>query len=132
MTYDYRKEMIKDIKDYIWMNDMRPEKGMTKDDYIEYLTDELWGVDDVTGNGLNFYATEEQCEEYVCHNLTLYFQAADELDEWSHFEGSTWMYKNPAQHMDATIRCYLLSECLNTIFEKKDIEEDIDDDDEEE
>lgn len=123
MTYDYRKAMIQDIKDYIWINDMRPEEGMSKEDYIEYLNEQLWTVDDITGNGARFYASEEQCEEYVCHNLTLYFQAANEFDEWSQIENARWIYENPAQHMDATIRCYLLAECINTIFEKKDDDE---------
>ena len=117
MYYDYRKAMIQDIKDYIWMNDLQPEEGMSRDDYIDHLTDELWDKDEITGNGFNYYDTEEKCEEYVCHNLKLFFEA---LSEWgtSLNDLPPTLYEEPARYMDSTIRCYLLSECLNTIFSK--------------
>lgn len=119
MYYDYRKAMIQDIKDYIWMNDLQPEEGMSQDEYLDYLSDELWDKDEITGNGPKFYDTEDKCAEYVCHNLPLYFQAADEFGELAlTIADARWLFENPAQHMDTTIRCYLLSECLNTIFSK--------------
>lgn len=118
MYYDYRKEMIQDIKNYIWMNDLQPEEGMSRDKYLEYLNDELWDKDEVTGNGANYYGTEEECEEYICHNLKLFFEA---LSEWgmSLNDLPSTLYEEPARYMDSTIRCYLLNECISKIFSRE-------------
>ena len=118
--YDYKKAMIQDIKQYVidnhWVENCYDED---KDYYenLDMLYDEVWAVDSITGNGFNYYAPEEKCQEYVASNLTLYFQAANEFCDFPN-DGTPWIYKNPAQHMDATIRCYLLRECLEEACEE--------------
>lgn len=107
--YDYRAHMIADIKQYIKDNEIDWKNE-------PYLYDTLWEEDEITGNGYNSYASEEECEDYVCHNLDLYFEAAREFDSWPRtFEEWTW--RNPAQVMDSTIRCFLLSEALSYALE---------------
>lgn len=108
--YDYRAHMIEDIKNYIieqeldWRNE-------------PYLYDTLWEEDKITGNNHAFYDTEENCREYVATNLDIYFDAARRFDCFPN--GYTaWTYTNPAQHMDTTIRCYLLDECLEKAIEE--------------
>ena len=112
--YDYRKAMIDDIKQYVIDNnwvDNNYEEDNDYEDLLNKLEDELWIEDSVTGNGYNYYDTEEKCQEYVASNLTLYFEAAEEFCNLP-TTGTSWIHKNPAQHMDATIRCYLLGECI--------------------
>jgi len=114
MKYDYRQAMINDIKNYIIENNWveKQDKDLSYEELLENLTDELWGEDKITGNGLHGYASEEECQEYIASNLTLYFEAANEFEAFPN-SGSPWIYKNPAKYMDATIRCYLLRECVD-------------------
>lgn len=117
--YNYREAMVKDIKEWILANGVLTEaqqKEQTKDELCDWLHDELWDDDYITGNGCYGYASEEKCEEYVAHNLSLYFEAASEFDDWPR-NGPRWIYVNPAQHMDATIRCYLLYECIESAID---------------
>ena len=89
----------------------------TYDELYDWLYDELWAHDAITGNGTYGFAPEDMCEEYVGTNLGLYFEAAREFDDFP--TGDTpWVYKNPAKHMDATIRCYLLGECIDKVLKK--------------
>ena len=108
--YDYRAHMIEDIKNYIEQQEI---------DWHEepYLYDTLWEEDEITGNGYSYYASEAECQEYVATNLDLYFEAAREFDSFP-TSYSEWIYRNPAQRMDATIRCYLLGECLDKALEE--------------
>jgi len=87
------------------------QEGWSKDELAEWLSDEVWDHDCITGNGAYYYAPEDKCQEYVATNLALYFEAANEFCDFPN-NGTPWIYKNPAQHMDATIRCYLLGECV--------------------
>jgi len=114
--YDYYEAVADDVYAYL---------KATTDDFSEYtddemydiLYDDLWPEDRVTGNGPYGYADEEECAEYVASNLTLYFEAADEFDDWPR-SGPKWVYTNPAQHMDATIRCYVLGPAIERAMER--------------
>ena len=118
--YDYRRQMTDNIKDWILMNGVLPhaqKEEWSKDQLAEWLDDELWTHDCITGNGAYGFAKEEKCQEYVGTNLGLYFEAAREFDDWP--TGlSSWTTRNPAQHMDATIRCYLLYDCIYQALEE--------------
>ena len=109
--YDYRKEMQNDIKEWILVNHLY-DSEKTFEEMFEEFYDDFFTEDCITGNGvMGCYDTEEHCEEYVCHNLSLYFEAAREYYDFP--TGVTpWTWEGPAQHMDCTIRCYLLGECL--------------------
>lgn len=109
--YDYYKVIAKDIFFYIKDNGLFPKQNESMSQYIDRLSDELWDEDSITGNGGLFYDTEDNCLDYVAHNLDLYFQAATDWDSFpkAHDE---WIYVNPGQYMDCTIRCYLLEQCI--------------------
>ena len=118
--YDYKKAIIQDIKQYIKDNHWVENCYDNDKDYYENLDilyDEVWAEDSITGNGFNYYDTEKKCQEYIASNLALYFQAANDFCDFPN-DGTPWIYKNPAQHMDATIRCYLLRECLEEACEE--------------
>ena len=46
----------------------------------EYLYDELWGEDDITGNGEKGYATKVDYEKYLCHNWDALIDAIENFD----------------------------------------------------
>jgi len=118
--YNYEEAMVNDIKEWILMNGVLSQaksEEWTRDELYDWLFDELWAHDCITGNGCYYYAPEEKCEEYVAHNLSLYFEAAAEFDDWPR-SGPQWVYSNPAQHMDTTIRCYLLGTSIDRAIEE--------------
>lgn len=116
--YNYREAMVKDIVEYIQDNYMEPAPEMTRDEYVDALNDELWGVDMITGNGGFYYASEEECANYVGYGLHEFVEA---LDEW----GYDSISKNrkefraaPARYVDCIIRTYLLCECIETAVDE--------------
>ena len=118
--YNYNKAMVNDIKEWILMNGVLSQaksEEWTKDELYDWLFDELWAHDCITGNGCYGYAPEEKCEEYVAHNLSLYFEAAAEFDDFPTYN-TTWIHERPAQHMDTTIRCYLLGASIDKAIEE--------------
>lgn len=118
--YDYRRQITDNIKDWILMNGVIPhalKEEWSVGELSEWLNDTLWAHDCITGNGAYGYAREDLCEEYVGTNLGLYFEAASEFEDFPN-SGTPWIYKNPAQHMDATIRCYLFNECIDKALEE--------------
>lgn len=113
--YNYRAVIKADIEE--WLN-FNPEeiKDMDIDDAADHLNDVLWSEDDITGNGGGWYDSEHKCEEYICHNLDLFFEA---LFEFGELDASLLeiILKNAKQEtlarfIDCTIRCYLLNECI--------------------
>lgn len=113
--YDYRKEITEAIVNYIKDNDVLDYEYKDRYDLIDTLYDELWAVDDITGNGYDYYDTEDKCSEYLCGNFDLLYEAAREycIDDdvnilIKHYEDRTL-----ARYFDCTIRCYLLSECID-------------------
>ena len=117
--YDYRAAMVKDIKEYIKDNSHALNVDpLEEDDITSYWYDMMWSEDCITGNNAYYYDTEEKCEEYLKGNLKLYFEAARELQDETIGHDAMWKKENPAQYMDATIRCYLLYECIDRALEE--------------
>ena len=117
--YDYRKSITKEIKEWIIQNviiNQYDPENPTK--LLDWLYDELWNKDCITGNGGYGYASEDKCCEYVGTNLGLYFEAAEELED---LIDTTWTTYKPASHMDTTIRCYLLMECIELAIKELNI-----------
>ena len=71
--YNYKEAIVHDIKEYIITNEI--EIDLEDDEASNWLYDELWDEDSITGNGAFFYDTEEHCSEYICFNLNLAFTA---------------------------------------------------------
>lgn len=109
MKYDYRAAIESDVKRWIRDNEDMITEFMDDhendiDQLLEWLDEQLWVEDSVTGNGSGMYATTWMCEEYLCHNLDLYTEACREFGQQPSVQD--------ACAMDVTIRCYLLSEVI--------------------
>ena len=89
--YNYREHITSDIIDYINDNINLADYD-SREDLAEYLGEELWTADSVTGNASGSYTLNRwDAEENICHNLDL-------LEE-------------------VTIRCYLLAECIDNAID---------------
>lgn len=120
--YDYYIEVTNDVE--CWMDkDGDPfdlSQFENREEAAEFLRDELWAEDSITGNGPYGYASEEECEEFLCHNLNLLFDA---LFEFGELEESLLdnlhkhhKEKNLARWADCTIRCYVLDNAIEGVL----------------
>ena len=114
--YDYYIEVTNDVECWLDQNDFDLSQFENREEAAEFLQDELWPDDEITGNGSYGYAAEEACEEFLCHNLNLLFDA---LFEFGELEESLLdnlhkhhKEKNLARWADCTIRCYVLNNAI--------------------
>ncbi|MGN0187398.1 MAG: hypothetical protein ACI392_06605 [Paludibacteraceae bacterium] len=111
--YNYLEAVKDSVKDYI-INNIDLSSFDDRDELEQYLNDELFIDDSVTGNASGSYTFNSwKAEEYLCHNLDLLQEAMLEFGiNVRDFQGAEWA--------DVTIRCYLLgqaiSEVLNEIY----------------
>lgn len=112
--YDYRKAVCDDIRDYIQNNGIHASNYATRWDMFNELNDTLWVEDSVTGNASGSYTMSTwKAEEYLCHNLDLLGQAIEEFNDMG-----DKLLSEGAEACDVTIRCWLLSECLNKVIDE--------------
>lgn len=112
MSYDYRKEMKEDIKDYILENGI---DVMNDEQSLEELYDDLWIKDSVTGNASGSYTFNTwTAKDYVIDNLDLLKEALEDFGIIN--EISDIFLEEKWEYADVTIRCYLLGEVLNTVI----------------
>lgn len=121
--YDYRRAITDEIKDWIVNDtDLMEEDGSSiyDDDIANWIYDEVWNEDSITGNGLCYHDTEDKCSEYVCHNFDLLYEAAREfcIDDDINILIRHYEDKSLARYFDTTIRCYLLGECIEKALEE--------------
>ena len=121
--YDYYIEVQNDVENWIELNDdlFNMSNFDNKDDAAEYLYDQMWDDDSITGNGPDGYADEYLCEEFLCHNLDLLIEAMREFDVM-HDPFSIRSYIDNhrlARYLDCTIRCYVLGQVIDRVLENK-------------
>ena len=111
--YNYRESVLKDVRDYITNHYSREKLKELADDLDELgekLHNEMWTADSVTGNRSGSYKCNLwQAEENLCHNLDLIQEVAREFGE---------LDLTRPESCDVSIRCYLLDECINEVFNK--------------
>lgn len=114
--YDYMAAVENDIRAYLEENDIVITTE-NKEEMFEELSERLWVCDSVTGNASGSYTFNAwEAEEYLCHNLDLLAEACEA------FGSNIDVLKNGAEACDVTIRCYLLSECLNNVLDDVEVE----------
>lgn len=117
-AYNYYEEVKADVIEYIRENYNYAEELRTdRDAFEERLRDDLWTVDRVTGNGSGSYTFNAwKAEEYLCHNLDLLRETANELGD-----DLGYLLERGAEACNVAIRCYLLggaiSEALHELEE---------------
>ena len=120
--YDYRNEITKNIKSWIADNtdflEEKPEED--HDELSNWLYDELFIEDEITGNGTYFYDSEDNCSEYLSDNFDLVYEAMREfcVDDDINILIKQYENKSLARYFDCTIRCYLLGECIEKALEE--------------
>lgn len=114
--YDYRRAITDDIKDWIINDSDLIENGYMEDrdeDLYNWIYDEVFDEDSITGNGPYYYGTEDFCSECLSGNFDILYEAAREfaIDDEVNILIKHYENKDLARYFDCTIRCYLLMEC---------------------
>lgn len=117
---DYRDQVKEDIKEYLTQENLWPTAEPGTSDYDEQhdtAYDRCWIADSVTGNASGSYTFNAwQAAENVSHLLW------DE-DLWLLVNGDMSVkiedIKEGPEHLDVSIRCALLLECLDDVLEER-------------
>ena len=115
--YNYYVAVTEDVKDWIVNNTDLTEEGNSviyDDNISDWIYDEVFSEDCVTGNGPYGYDTEEKCSEYLSNNFYLIYEAMREycLDDDNNFILHHYEMKDLARFFDSVIRCYILPQCV--------------------
>lgn len=109
--YDYLEAVKQDVKNYI-ENEVTLSDYNDRDELSQYLDDDLWNEDSVTGNSSGSYTfSRYDAEENLCHNLDILGEIAK---EWG---AASLDFFNP-EALDVTIRCYLLNDAISEILDE--------------
>ena len=122
MEYNYREtvrdDVIEQVKDGYKENSLRIYKEEGREALEEYLNDELWVDDQVTGNASGSYTFNTwEAEENLCHNMSLLEEACDEFGQ-----DVGEAVKRGAEYCDVTIRCYLLGSAISEAIDELEAE----------
>lgn len=121
-NYDYREavrnDVIEQVKDGYKENSLRIYKEDGREALEEYLNDELWIDDQVTGNASGSYTFNTwEAEENLYHNMDLLVEACDGLGQ-----DVGEAVKRGAEYCDVTIRCYLLAGAISEAIDELEAE----------
>lgn len=109
--YDYLETIKEDVVDFV-KNDIELKDFADRDELENYLNDELFNSDRVTGNASGSYTfSRVEAREYVIDNIDLLNEACDELGMSAETVGD-WFLSENWEAMDVTIRCYLLGQAI--------------------
>lgn len=88
---------------------------LDRNDLYDLLYDDMWIIDDVTGNASGSYTFNAyKAEEYLCHNWQLLEKALITFG----YDCSINILEKGAEWCDVIIRCYLLSDVLQNVIDE--------------
>lgn len=119
--YNYLEAMKEDVLEYI-NNEINLSDYEDLDELEQFLNDELFTVDSVTGNASGSYTFNRwQAQEYVCDNMDELKEALNEFGTDAETIADKFLSED-WEYFDVTIRCYLLGAAISEALEE--IEED--------
>lgn len=112
--YDYYIEVTNDIE--CWMDKDGDSFDLSqfenREEAAEFLRNELWTKDSITGNGPEGYATEEECEEFLCHNWDLVIEGFDTFGVSVPDLRAQYKKNSLARYIDCFVRLYVLDNAI--------------------
>ena len=110
--YDYQNAVENDVRNYVSEN-VNLNDFETKEELCNWLNDNLWMEDSVTGNASGSYTFNAwEAEENLCHNWDLLSEATEEMGL------STDMLKDGPESCDVAIRCFLLGQAVDAVVDE--------------
>lgn len=119
--YNYLEEMKNDVMEYI-NNEIDLSNYEDRDELEQFLNDELFTVDSVTGNASGSYTFNRvQASLYVLDNMDLLQEAIREFCIDSETVADKFL-SDDWEYFDVTIRCYLLWQAIAEALDEMDID----------
>lgn len=119
--YNYLEEMKNDVMEYI-NNEIDLSNYEDRDELEQFLNDELFTVDSVTGNASGSYTFNRvQASLYVLDNMDLLQEAIIEFCIDSETVADKFL-SDDWEYFDVTIRCYLLGQAIAEALDEMDID----------
>ena len=115
MKYDYLTALEADIKTWIIDNYFDISEYSDNEDAHEFLHDELWDDNSITGNGGNWYDSAAKCEEYLCGNWDLVLSAIDNFCIDTNDAIKKYKNKIPC-FLDCLVRLDLLDAAIENVI----------------
>ena len=113
-AYNYEEAVKNDVRSWIEDNVKLSEWEGDREGLEEYLNDELFVDDSVTGNGSGSYTFNAwKAEENICHNIELLGEACEYFGD----DGGQ-ILKKGAEACDVIIRCYLLGSAIAAVLDE--------------
>ena len=110
--YDYQNAVENDVRNYVSEN-VNLNDFETKEELCNWLNDNLWMEDSVTGNASGSYTFNTwEAEENLCHNWDLLSEAIEETG------ASTDILKDGPESCDVAIRCFLLGQAVDAVVDE--------------
>jgi len=123
MKYNYLEAMQADIIEYL-ENDLELKNftddcgNVDREALSEFLNDELWTCDGVTGNASGSYTFNRlQAREYVIDNGELLEEAIREFCVDAETVAEKFLSED-WEYFDVTIRCYLLGQAIEKALDE--------------
>lgn len=124
----YLEMVMDDVRNYI-ENEMDLQHMIENGDFddmdeiAEYLDDQLFCDDNVTGNGSGSYTfNSEEAKEYVLDDIDTVREALDEFGTDAETIAEKFLSED-WEYYDVTARCYVLNQAIREVLEE--IEDDI-------
>jgi len=107
-NYNYHEAVLADVREWLEDHfDELPPRFEDRDEMIQYLNDEMWTADSVTGNASGSYTfCTATAKEYVLSDPDTVKEAFEEFDEESRF--ADLFFSDEWETMDVIARCYCL------------------------
>ncbi len=121
--YDYEHAVTQELKYWITHETdilINRDAYGSDEELAEWIEDEVWAEDSVTGNGDFGYAEEDECLVYLGGNADLLYEAANafDLDNGDLTIVERFNNRSLAQYFDTCIRCYLLQDCIDLVIKE--------------
>ena len=115
MAYNYLEHLTNDILEWCKYEHFDLSEYDDLDEAHEFLHDELWDDDSITGNGGNWYASATECEEYLSDNWNLIFNAIENFCVDMNKEIKKYKEDMPC-FLDCLVRLDLLDEAIKKVL----------------
>lgn len=121
--FNYEADVLDSVYDWLKNNeDEWVNEGDTLEDIREYLEDELFNEDSVTGNASgSFTFDRNKAKENVFADIDSVRNAFMEYDERARF--ADLFFDEDWETIDVITRCYVLSDAISDALDESDIKE---------
>lgn len=120
-NFNYLEAVKADVKQYLEDNTINPTDFSyyeDADDFAQALNDDLWTVDEVTGNASGSYTfNREEAKNFVLADIETVQEALREFCTPAETIAEKFL-EDDWEYFDVTARCYILGQAISEFIEE--------------